>query len=88
MQYEYSPSHITLRENGKLIARVTMHAEDGVTYIDKTFVEEEYRGRQIADRLVQEAAEYIRKSGNKVKPICSYAVKWFETHKSYHDLLA
>lgn len=87
MHYEYNPKHITLLENGRLIAKVNLHTENGITYIDKTFVEEAYRGQQIASRIVREAAEYIRKTGNKIKPICSYAVKWFETHKDYTDLL-
>lgn len=88
MTYEYTPKHVTLLENGKPIAKVSIHTENGITYIDKTFVEEAYRGRQVASGIVQETAEYIRKSGNKVQPICSYAVKWFETHKGYQDLLA
>ncbi|WP_347130217.1 GNAT family N-acetyltransferase [Neglectibacter timonensis] len=42
----------------------------------------------MAGKLLEEVSQKLRKEGKKAVPICSYAVKWFEKHPEYSDLLS
>ena len=42
----------------------------------------------VAGKLLEEVSQRLRKEGKKAVPICSYAVKWFEKHPEYSDLLS
>lgn len=76
-------------EAGTKLAEVTFPAaEDGVVEIDRTFVDASLRGQGIAGKLLEHAAQTIADTGRKARPICSYAVSWFEKHPERGDLLA
>lgn len=75
-------------DDGKLLAEVTFPDHGGNTaVIDHTFVDESLRGQGMASKLLRKAADSIRKQGKKAKPVCSYAVAWFEKHPEEKDLL-
>ncbi len=74
-------------ENGELIAEVT-YQEDGVWYLDHTFVHEKLRGQKIGEQLIQVIVEKARAEGKKIVPQCPYAVKVFEQKSEYNDVLA
>ena len=46
------------------------------------------RGSGEAARLMQEIADHLRATGQKVTPLCGYAALWFRRHPAYADLLA
>ncbi|MFQ7106763.1 MAG: GNAT family N-acetyltransferase [Neglectibacter timonensis] len=75
-------------EDGKLLAEVTFPEKDGIAQINHTFVDESLRGQGVAGKLLEEVSQRLRKEGKKAVPICSYAVKWFEKHPEYSDLLS
>lgn len=88
MNFQHEENRIfALDPSGKLIAEVTFPVSDGFAVIDHTFVDDSLRGQGIAGQLLTSAAEQIRNSGLKAKPVCSYAVKWFEKHSEYSDIL-
>ena len=61
-------------ENGKVLAEITFpEASVGVFDIAHTFVDDSLRGQGIAARLVDLAAEEIKKRGGKLTASCSYA---------------
>lgn len=76
-------------ETGKLLAEVTFpDREDGTAEIDHTFVDESLRGKGVAGKLLEAAVQKLQADGKKVRPTCSYAVKWFEKHPECRGLLA
>lgn len=73
---------------GKTIAEITfLERDNGVVEIDHTLVDDSLRGQGIAGKLVQQAADQLRAEGKKAVVTCSYAMKWFQKHPEYQDLL-
>jgi len=60
----------------------------GVIAIDHTGTPPAYRGRGIAQLLMDEAIADARANGTKIVPLCSYAVAQFRRHPDWADLLA
>ena len=88
MRFERETGRIFARdESGKLLAEVTFPDRDGAAEIDHTFVDPSLEGRGMAGQLLQAAADALRAEGLKVRPTCSYAVRWFEKHPEQRDLL-
>ena len=56
--------------------------------IDHTYTPPEFRGHNIALRLIEQGIADARRDGIRVKPECSYAVVQFKRHKDWADLLA
>lgn len=56
--------------------------------IDHTFTPPEFRGNNIALRLIERGIADARRDGVKIKPECSYAVAQFRRHPDWADLLA
>jgi len=57
-------------------------------HIDATFTPEEYRGRGLAEKLMEAAIAYAQQNALKIVPNCSYAKSYFEKHHEHRDLLA
>ena len=77
-----------LDENQEMKGEVTFPSVDQDTVdIDHTFVDPSLRGMGMAGKLMEAAAGEIRRQGKKAVLTCSYAVKWFESHKEYQDIL-
>ncbi|MGC6768881.1 GNAT family N-acetyltransferase [Enterococcus sp. LJL128] len=55
--------------------------------IDHTFVEPEYRGQHLAEKLVLNGVEKARREGKKIIPLCPFAKKEFDTKPEYGDVL-
>ncbi|WP_425538935.1 GNAT family N-acetyltransferase [Microaceticoccus formicicus] len=62
--------------------------KDGILYVNSTFVDASLRGQGVAAKLVMELINYAVENEFKIKPICSYVVKYFEKNKEYSELLA
>lgn len=88
MEFRQEPGRIfATGEDGRLLAEVTFPEREGTAEIDHTFVDPSLRGQGVAGQLLQAAADTLRAQGRKARPTCSYAVRWFETHPEYADLL-
>jgi predicted GNAT family acetyltransferase len=59
-----------------------------VIAIDHTYTPPEFRGQNIAFKMIDRAITDARRNGVKIKPECSYAVVQFQRHKDWADLLA
>ncbi|VAW20139.1 hypothetical protein MNBD_ALPHA12-2052 [hydrothermal vent metagenome] len=88
-------------EKGPSSGRYVIDLDDGLvaemTYqrigdknilIDHTRVPEQYRGRNIAGKLMLHVVDEARRNGTKITPVCSYAVSQFKRHKEWADLLS
>jgi hypothetical protein len=60
----------------------------GVIAIDHTYTPPEFRGRNIAAKLMDRSIVDARRDNIKIRPVCSYAVAQFRRHPEWADLLA
>lgn len=89
MDFKKDENRIYLEgENGKVIAEITYpENEDGVCTITHTIVDSSLQGQGVAGKLTQEAYNDMKARNKKVKPVCSYAQKWFENNPDKRDIL-
>ncbi len=89
MDFTYNPNQVALfGEDQKLLAEVTYpQVDENTVNIDHTFVDPSLRGQNMADRLMHAAVEQIGKENKKAVVTCSYAVKWFEKHPEFQDIV-
>lgn len=89
MEFTHSENKIyKTDDHQKLIAEVTFPAVDSETVnIDHTFVDDSLRGQGVAGQLMEAVAGDLKEQNKKAVVTCSYAVKWFEKHPEYSDLL-
>ena len=89
MNFTYNPNQIALfHSDNNLLAEVTFPEVDQNTVdINHTFVDESLRGQGVAGQLIEAVAEQLRSQGKKAILTCSYAIKWFEKHPEYNDLV-
>lgn len=69
-------------------AFISFKNKEGILYVNSTFVDGSLRGQGVAAKLVVELIDYAVENDFKIKPICSYVVKYFEKNKEYSELLA
>lgn len=75
-------------ENNHMIAVVTFpKISDNTVNIDHTYVDHSLRGQGVAGKLMEETVSQLRNNQWKAKLTCSYAVKWFDQHPEYSDLI-
>ena len=72
-------------ENKEILAELEYKREENTLIFDHTEVSEKLKGQGIAAKLLDEATKYARDNKLKVKPVCSYVVKKFETGE-YDDI--
>ncbi|EOL43561.1 GNAT family N-acetyltransferase [Enterococcus caccae] len=63
------------------------NAGDHMMIIDHTFVDPEYRGQKLAEKLVEKGVEKARREEKKIIPLCPFAKKEFDTKPEYEDVL-
>ena len=79
---------VLLNDEAKEIGEMTWSdAGPDIMIIDHTFVEPEYRGQKLAEKLVLNGVELARREGKKIIPLCPYANKEFERKPEYQDVL-
>lgn len=89
MDFTYHSNQIALYdEQNKLLAEVTFPDTAANTVnINHTFVDDSLRGQGVAGKLMEAAAGQLRSQNKKAVLTCSYAVKWFEKHPEFSDLV-
>ena len=88
MEFKYGDERVWLEDkDGKTVAEVDFPMQpDGTYTITHTFVDDSLRGGGVAGKIVQAAAEYIRRTGRKASVTCSYAETWAKRHKEFEDI--
>ena len=88
MDFSYFSDKITINDQTKTLAEVDFpELEPGLVDINHTFVDDSLRGQGVAGKLMEAAADHLRSERKKAVLSCSYAVKWFEKHPEYQDIL-
>jgi len=76
-------------ENGKRVALLEYpEVRPGVVNITHTEVDPSMGGQGIAGKMTEHVANLLRTDGRKAELTCSYAIKWFQKHPEYADVLA
>ncbi|HZY68096.1 MAG TPA: GNAT family N-acetyltransferase [Devosia sp.] len=90
VEHEEGAGHgrYVIRLPGGLEAEMTYRKSGDVIAIDHTYTPTEFRGNNIAFRLISAGIEDARARNLKIRPICSYAVVQFRRHPEWGDLLA
>lgn len=68
-------------------AHLDYRLREGVVDIVHTEVPPEYQGQGLAGKLATAALNWVRESGRKVIPSCSYVAVFIGKHPEYSDLL-
>ncbi|CZQ82552.1 GNAT family N-acetyltransferase [Trichococcus collinsii] len=76
-------------ENENLICEITYSFSDSsMIIIDRTFVNDDYRGQGIAAKLVKRVAEMAREENKKIIPRCPFPKGILERNSSlYADVM-
>jgi uncharacterized protein len=97
MAEEFTVEHEDGAGHGRYFIRLPGGLEAEMTYrkigadiiaIDHTYTPPEFRGRDIALKMITASIADAREHCLKVKPECSYAVVQFQRHKDWSDLLS
>ena len=89
MIFKYKDNRIYVEnENGDIIVEAVFpDLNENVVNINHTYVDPALRGQGIASKLMKEVAEHLRKENKKALISCPYAVKWFDKHEEYKDVV-
>ena len=89
MNFKHENNRIFIEnEDGDVIAEATFPVlNEEVVNINHTFVDPSLRGQGVAGKLMLEVAKKLRKENKKAMISCSYAVKWFDKHEEYKDVV-
>ena len=88
MNFQEEPNRFFLMENDKLAGEVTFtNAGETMFIIDHTFVDDQFRGQGIAQKLVELVVKKARKENKKIMPLCPFAKGEFERKPEYADVL-
>ena len=74
-------------DNGENIAKCTYLDRGTYWEITHTYVNPDYRGQKIAEKIVNIVIEEARKAGKKIKPVCSYANNYMTNKPEFEDVL-
>lgn len=89
MKFQHEDNRIFVEnEKGVEVAVVTFpDLNEGVVNINHTYVDSSLRGQGVASKLMLELSKKLRKDNKKGLVSCSYAVKWFNEHEEYKDVV-
>lgn len=75
--------------DGEKVGHADYKRDGDVLVFDHTEVDPAHQGKNLAAILMRESFEHIRSQGGlKVRPVCSYVVKYMDIHKDTADLRA
>lgn len=74
-------------EEGGLVAFADYRRAGGVVTIPHVEAPIPLRGTGAAGRLMEGLLALVRADGEKVRPVCPYAVAYLAKNKQHHDLL-
>lgn len=69
------------------VAKVMYSMRGSVVYLNYALVPAKLRGQGIGGQMMEEVLGYALANDYKVVPICSYTVRYIETHPKWKSLL-
>lgn len=87
MTFEYENNLLIASLSGTKVGSLTFsELQEKVYNIDSVFVNPAYRGQGVAKQLVSAFVADCKVKGFFINPVCSYAVKEFETNEEYKSI--
>ena len=74
--------------DGTKVGHADYKIDGDVLVFDHTEVDPAQQGKNLAGILMREALEDVRARGLKMRPVCSYVVKFVERYDEFADLVA
>ena len=74
--------------DGAKVGHADYKVEGDVLVFDHTEVDPAQQGKNLAGILMRAALDDVRERGLKMRPVCSYVVKFVERFDEYADLVA
>ncbi len=77
-------------ENQEIIGELTYSLPEdrpGVLVANHTMINSSHRGKGIGEVLIKKLIEWVEEKQYKIKPTCSFVVKYFERHPELSHLL-
>lgn len=88
MVYLYEDNRVYAEKDGLLLAEVTFPYENNDTVnIDHVFVDPSLRGQGVASEIMKFTYNFIKAKDLKTLATCPYAIRWFDKHTEYQDIL-
>ncbi len=84
--FEKDKNRAAAYDGDKEIGECTYSQSDSMWIIDHTYVDENYRGQDIAAKLVDAVVDAAREEGVRIIPLCPYAKRRFEEDEKYADV--
>lgn len=69
------------------IGQLDFFITDSLLSIEHTRTFEGYERKGVASTLVEAVTDYAMNNGLKIKPVCSYAQRWYIHNPQYKDIL-
>jgi uncharacterized protein len=61
--------------------------DGNIMAMESTFTPDEYRGKGLAAKITARAIEYAKEKKLKIRPLCSYSIRFFKQHPENKELL-
>jgi predicted GNAT family acetyltransferase len=74
--------------DGAKVGHADYKVDGDVLVFDHTEVDPAHQGKNLAGILMRAALDDVRERGLKMRPVCSYVVKFVERYDEYSDLVA
>jgi predicted GNAT family acetyltransferase len=74
--------------DGVKVGHADYKVDGDVLVFDHTEVDPAQQGKNLAGILMRAALDDVRQRGLKMRPVCSYVVKFVERYDEYSDLVA
>lgn len=90
IQYKYEPDAkriVATTEDGQEVGKIEYEVREIYWIANHTWVNPDYRGYNIARKLVDMLADTARAEGVKILPTCSYARHVMEKDAAFADVL-
>lgn len=69
------------------IGQVEFVFEPGILSIDHTRVFKGHEGKGVAGAMIQYVTDYALENKLRIKPVCKYAVAWYQRHLQYENII-
>ena len=77
-----------LRVGDETVGEMTYEKRGAILAFDHTWVDASLRGQGKARELLDAAMSWVRSTGKKVEPVCSYVIAQFDKDPTLADLRA
>ncbi|QWB99623.1 N-acetyltransferase [Mycoplasmatota bacterium] len=88
MEFVNEENRVYMEGNDLLLAEVTFPKEKkDIVNIDHVFVDPSLRGQGVASKIMLYTYNLLKEKQMKIVATCPYAIRWFDKHPEYQDIL-